>query len=363
MQSKRTAWFVGAAIIAIVLIVAFRERLGLASEQKQKVASDSAPKIDSISALGRVEPASRIRRISPWGAARSSVITQLHVAQGDLVKAGQLLATLDTHNRLLADVQMAEASVVTAAARLKKIESGVDPALIEAKTIQLRAIESRIQLLKKELNRAKRLIQSKAISEEKIDRDQFQFDDAIHSKNRLTKELAAMSTVREVDRNVAAAELKSAQAALVMTRTLLKTSQLLAPISGTVLFVHAREGETIGERGILELADLSHMQVVAEVFEADIERIQLNMKARIRIVSGEHVYWGRVVEIGRLVGRQRVLSVDPVSDVDARVVEVRIDLDPEAVKALSGLSNARAEVFIGADIQGGGTKTRSGARR
>jgi HlyD family secretion protein len=46
------------------------------------------------------------------------------------------------------------------------------------------------------------------------------------------------------------------------------------------------------------------------------------------------------------VARKIVLTNDPVSDTDARVVEVRIDLEPESARRVERLSNARVEVFI-----------------
>jgi len=55
---------------------------------------------------------------------------------------------------------------------------------------------------------------------------------------------------------------------------------------------------------------------------------------------------GQVAEIGHLVARKIVLTNDPVSDTDARVVEVRINLDQEHIARVARLSNARVEVSI-----------------
>jgi HlyD family secretion protein len=58
---------------------------------------------------------------------------------------------------------------------------------------------------------------------------------------------------------------------------------------------------------------------------------------------------GVVEEIGLRVGRKDVLSNDPVSDTDARVVEVRVRLGPDGCREVAGLSNARVEVSIEAE--------------
>lgn len=47
-----------------------------------------------------------------------------------------------------------------------------------------------------------------------------------------------------------------------------------------------------------------------------------------------------------LVARKVVLTNDPVSDTDARIVEVRIQLDPEHLEYVARLSNSRVEVGI-----------------
>jgi hypothetical protein len=45
-----------------------------------------------------------------------------------------------------------------------------------------------------------------------------------------------------------------------------------------------------------------------------------------------------------------VLTNDPVSDTDARVVEVRIDLNSDQIESVTRLSNARVEITILLDI-------------
>jgi HlyD family secretion protein len=55
---------------------------------------------------------------------------------------------------------------------------------------------------------------------------------------------------------------------------------------------------------------------------------------------------GEVAEIGMIVAKKDVLANDPVADTDARIVEVRVKLEPEAASTVQRLSNARVEVTI-----------------
>jgi HlyD family secretion protein len=117
-------------------------------------------------------------------------------------------------------------------------------------------------------------------------------------------------------------------------------------VSGRILKIHTHPGEKLNERGVLEMGDVLRMQAVAEVFEADVSLIQNGMKAEIRIDSSGYQIEGTVIEIGNLVSRKVVLTNDPVSDTDARVVEVRIDLNSDQIESVSRLANARVEVTI-----------------
>ena len=334
---------VAASIVGLTCLV-LRSDAELPVENQASMSSTS--KVRTVGALGRLEPQSRIRRISPWSDAHASVIALLHVTTGESVVAGQLLATLDSHNRLSADVAVAAANLQTARAKLERIIAGVDPRTVEARRVECQAAESRLKMLRGELERANKLIASRAISTQELDQVQWRLDDAVLQQKRLEKELQAIESVRNVDIDLAKAEVRAAEAELIRQQASLEASQVRAPIAGKILRIHAREGERVGEKGILELADVSRMQVVAEVFEADVERVQEGMQAKLQVMSSGAEYVGWVVERGRLVGRQTVLSLDPVSDVDARVVEVRIDLEPTAVKSLARLSNARVQVRI-----------------
>lgn len=154
--------------------------------------------------------------------------------------------------------------------------------------------------------------------------------------------------VRPVDVQVATAEVKSAIAAVKQAEADLQLTYVKAPIASEILEIHTRPGETISEDGIAELGRTDQMVVVAEVLEEDIGKVRLGQK--VNITSENEAFAGKiqgtVTEIGRLIGKQDVLDSDPAADVDARVVEVKIGLSPEASQRVSGLTNAKVVVEI-----------------
>jgi multidrug efflux pump subunit AcrA (membrane-fusion protein) len=141
----------------------------------------------------------------------------------------------------------------------------------------------------------------------------------------------------QLRRDVARAGLERAQADLEL-------STVRAPIDGQVLEIHARGGERVGSEGIAELGETTAMYAVAEIYEADIGRVQVGQQARVTSPALPRALLGRVERIGLKVGKKDVLSTDPVADADARVVEVEIRLDdPEPAAALT---NLRVDVVI-----------------
>ena len=122
----------------------------------------------------------------------------------------------------------------------------------------------------------------------------------------------------------------------------LQLTELRAPIDGTVLRLNSRPGERPGEDGVLELAASEHMQALLEVYESDINRVRLGQSVTLTSENGgfSGQLSGRVVRISPQVRQRQVLSTDPTQDADARIVEVRVELDPEdarRVRRLTGL--------------------------
>jgi HlyD family secretion protein len=104
----------------------------------------------------------------------------------------------------------------------------------------------------------------------------------------------------------------------------------------------------MSSQGLLDLGDTHTMHVVAEVHEADIPKVRVGQPAEILLRNLDQRLHGRVVELGRIIGRKDVLSNDPVDDTDARVVEVRIQLNDADGALVKGLSFAKVEVRIDA---------------
>ena len=337
----------GAAALLVVpaaALLLFGEPLGLDRPAPQAAGLAEAPV--GVGALGRVEPASRIRRVTRPGGAEGVRILSLAVAEGDTVEAGAVLATFDDLPRKEAAVARAEANLALAEARLAKLLAAGRDTEIAAARARVAAALAAEESARREADRAARLLRSAAGNEAAWDRARFAAAQAEAERARAEADLASLLSPRAEDVAIAEAERDAARAGLALAKAERDQALLLAPLSGRVLRVHAREGETVGEDGVLDLADLSALDVVAEVFETDLPRVREGARATVLVPGDARRFGATVREIGWMVRRSAVVSPDPVAAVDSRVVEVRLALDQDGVAALSRRSNMQVQVRI-----------------
>jgi HlyD family secretion protein len=107
-------------------------------------------------------------------------------------------------------------------------------------------------------------------------------------------------------RDVARAQLRYAQAELAR-------STVRAPFDGQVLEIHARTGERVGPKGILELGRTDEMYAIAEVYETDVRRIKVGQRARVSSPALEAPIDGVVERVGMKIGKLDALSTDPAA--------------------------------------------------
>jgi HlyD family secretion protein len=178
-------------------------------------------------------------------------------------------------------------------------------------------LAGRLKLQFRELNRYRSLTKEGAVAADELDRREQQY------------------LQLEGEWRVANAELKKVDADLDNT-------ELRAPITGTILRIIARVGERPGDKGILEIGANDHMEAVLEVYESDINQVRLGQDVQLTSENGgfNDPLKGTVIRISPQVRQREVLSTDPSTDVDARIVEVRVGLvseDARRVRDLSGL--------------------------
>lgn len=299
-----------------------------------------------VGALGRVEPASRIRKLSQPGGFSVNRIDRLLVREGDTVKAGQTLAELSDTEQKDAAVVQAEAVLAEARARLAKTRAGGRPSEIEAQEARIAALWAVEEMARKDAVRAEKLVPSGAGAAAVAERNRAAAARAVAERAEANAQLETLSRPRPEDVAVAEAQVLGAEAALRRAKADAALSRIHAPIDGTILKIHSWTGDQIGADGLLEMADLDRIDIVADVYETDLPRLRLGAAAKIIVPGDPRGYGATVREIGWIVRRDTAAGTDPIAAVDARTVEVRLTLDAAGREALRHRGNMQVQVAI-----------------
>jgi len=168
-----------------------------------------------------------------------------------------------------------------------------------------------------------------------------------NAKSELVRhhELSTSKVISDSLREERETRVRVVEAQLAHARAELERTRVRSPIDGRVLYVHAREGERVGEAGLVELGKTDHMFAIAEVYEDDIGRVRVGQRAHVRSPVLGSPLDGTVEWVHLRVAKQDALGTDPAARKDARVVEVEVRLDQS--EAAAGLTNLQVEVEIG----------------
>lgn len=373
-------------LIGSLSIVGFYYFLTRSKPVESSLAASATPVLipHQVTALGRLEPQGKVIALaaSSGGGTR---IAQLLVEEGDKVRVGQVVAILDGHDTLAATLEQAKRQVKVAQSQLAQVKAGAKTGAIEAQHKKVASLQANLQgqiatqkakiaRLKAEFSNAKSeyqryeilhqegavstsLLDSKRLTMDtfnwQIQEEQSSLEQMVNTSQKQIQEasstLAQIREVRPVDVAVAQADVESAIAALKKAESDLKLSYVRSPINGQVLKLNIRQGEAINSAtngGIMKLAYTEQMNVVAEVYETDIHLVHPGQRATITSDAFSGKLTGTVISSGLEIGKQDILNADPAADVDARVSEAKIRLDPQDSQQVRNLTNLQVEVSI-----------------
>lgn len=123
------------------------------SNQKQLAAVPIQPVAKTITALGRLEPNGEVIKLSASTTGDGNQVKQLLVKEGDRVQRGQIIAIMDSRDRLQGSLDEAQQQVQVAKSRLAQVKAG-------AKQGELGAKRATVIRLQAELEGSKRTLQA-----------------------------------------------------------------------------------------------------------------------------------------------------------------------------------------------------------
>jgi HlyD family secretion protein len=235
-------------------------------------------------------------RYADIGSSVMGKIVSLPVAEGDRVRAGQMLARIDPVQA------QSEASSATALVRALEAEERGAAEQIRSATADLAAAEARARDADQQLTRKRELYQRALISAS-------EFESAREAAEAARAQIASVrASIDRARQTAAAATRRVAQARAQQTSAndMLSKTSIVSPIDGIVSRLRVREGEMVvvgiqNQPGttLMTISDLAAINAEVKVAEADVLRV---VKDQAAIVSLEALpgrqFPGRVVEIG-----------------------------------------------------------------
>ncbi|BAY22876.1 HlyD family secretion protein [Calothrix sp. NIES-2100] len=347
-----------------------------------QVTAKKLPEIKTVTALGRLEPKGEIIKVSATVSAQGSRVEQLLVEEGDTVTKNQIIAILDSRDRLQAALKEAQEQVKVAQANLAKIQAGAKPGEIlaqkaaiarlaaerkgniEAQIATIERLQAQVQNAQEEDNRYQQLYQQGAVSASQkdskrltLERERTSLQGAkaqlqqIQSTSQqqikeATANLEQIAEVRSVDIAAAQAEVQRSLAAMNLAQASLQQAYVRSPQDGQVFEIHTRPGEIVSDDGIANIGQTNQMYAIAEVYESDISKVHSGQKVQVMNEFLPHELQGTVDWIGLQVRRQNVINTDPSSNIDGRVIEVRVRLDRSSSNKAAKFTNMQVQVVI-----------------
>ncbi len=274
-------------------------------------------------APGRVEP---VRDAVKLGFEAQGRIIAIEVDEGDVIKAGGVIARLD--DRLArARVTASEAGLAQAKARYLLARRGPRNEDLAAARAEADAAAAAAEHRGAEEARTQRLGEVGAVANAVVDADGAAARVAKAQANAATaryQSLARGTRTEQIEE--AAAAIALAQSELDAAKVALDQTVLRAPSDGMILRRTAEVGSIVSltiPAPVVTLADLSQLEIRAEVDEADVAAISLGQVAYATADAyGDRQFPVRISRITHELGRKTARDDDPRARVDTRVLEV-----------------------------------------
>jgi HlyD family secretion protein len=324
------------AVVAVVGLVAFfiyRQQSGYTKVLTAKIVRQDLATV--VSGTGQIKPKTYVN----VGATSFGRVTHFYVKEGDHVKKGQTVATIES-------VQQ-EASVSGQQAAIAAAKTDIASYIAAEKTAEANVEHAKADLEQKHLDweRAQGLFKAGILAKQDYDAKKAAYDTDVASLNQAVAGLNQAKAQTDSARG----HLGTQIATLRANQDLLDKTIAIAPFDGIVTNMPMREGETVvtgiqNSEGstLMTLADMSVITAEVKVDETDIVNIQIGQSADVTVdaLPGK-VFKGHVT----LAGDQALLrstgmatSQSTTGTEEAKDFKVVVTLDTPSSDLRPGLS-------------------------
>lgn len=255
-----------------------------------------------VTALGRLTPKNGITKLSvPAGVTGGNeIVTEWVVEEGSEIQKGQLLAKLSSYDQLKASVSEAQQ--------------------------RLNLSQDLLPYWQISEQKAKAALKKGVISEEEY----------VSTKTQLASKASNVATDKT---------------ALVKAKSDLSSALVTSPVQGRLIKIYSWPGMKETSDGLGLVGNTGEMQVWSQVFQTDISKIRVGQRAKVRAESGgfKGTLGATVNAIVGQVSERDIFAVDGSNDVNARVILVKLDLDPADRAKTMNLSGLNVLVSFSSD--------------
>jgi len=332
---KKIILIIAGVVVAVGLVtfMVIKQQSGYTKVLTAKIVRQDLATV--VSGTGQIKP----KTYANLGATAMGRVTHLYVKEGEMVKKGQIVATIE-------NVQQ-EASVAGQQATIAAAKTDIASYIAAEKTAEANVEHAKADLEQKHLDweRAQGLYKAGIMAKQDFDAKKAAYDTDLASVSQAVAQLNQAKAQTDSARGhlgTAVATLRSYQNALDLT-------QAVAPFDGIVTNEPVREGETVVE-GIqntqgstfMTLADMSVVTAEVKVDETDIVNIQVGQAAEVSVDAiPNRIFKGHVTMVGdqallRSTGMATLQSTTGTEE--AKDFKVVVTLDGPATDLRPGLS-------------------------
>ena len=249
---------------------------------------------------------------------RASREVDRHLAEMELAKAGPRKEEIE---RARALVKAAEAEYER---RKEDAKRYLDPTISSAQARDLAGGQAQITAAQLAAERAKLKELEAGTRVEEINKIR-----AIHAAAQANLECAVQT--REMRLAASQGRIKQAQARVSLAEAELKRTQLVSPIDGVVIWKFHHAGESVGAlplEPVIGVADPTRLRVRADLDESDYARVKPGQKVLVTCEAYRGQYFpGQVAFVSHSAGQKRFNTGNPRERMDVKVVECVIILE------------------------------------
>jgi HlyD family secretion protein len=321
------------AVAGLVAFFIYRQQAGYTKVLTAKVVRQELATV--VSGTGQIKPTT----YANLGANAMGRVTHIFVKEGDLVKKGQTVATIQ-------NVQQ-QAGVNSQEAAISAAKTDIAAAVAAEKTAEANVEKAKADLEQKRLDweRAQGLYKAGILAKQDFDAKKAAYDTDVAALNQ---SIAALNQARAQTDSLRG-RFKMAEASLRSNQDLLDQTILVAPFDAIVTNEPVREGEsvvpgiqnTVGST-LMTLADMSVITAEVKVDETDIVNVRIGQPVEVTVdaLPGK-VFKGHVT----LAGDQALLRSTGVATLqsttgteEAKDFKVVVTLDDVSSDLRPGLS-------------------------